>query len=455
MISKRKPLLFAFVLVLFVFALIGQVQAQNYLNLTLDRAVSVAMENNRDLSKAKEDIVKSSLQITEAASAAYPTLSAFWDFEKVLKPMVFIIEFPDPTTGLIKKNRLTAGTDHSMGLGASLNQNLYIGGKVGTALKAAKIYRNISEKTYQTVEQNIIAGVVQAFNGALLTKEIFRINQESLAQAERNLKNVQTMFDAGSATEFDLLRARVQAANIKPGLLSAENQVVSAKLTLKETLGVPPDAPLTLTGTFAEPDTSIFKLASLETALENRPDLMASEYSVDLYEKNIKIARGDLLPTITAGSMFQYMGNFDNFKYNANDWIPYWTARVNLSIPIFSGFKNTSRYKQAKIDFHKAKTDYNKTYDSVYIEVQEGIMNLRNAVKTIESQRMNIEQAERALKMAESLYTNGKATQLEVLDAQLALEHSKTNMVNALYTGIVAEINLKKYLGILDADLKI
>ena len=53
--------------------------------------------------------------------------------------------------------------------------------------------------------------------------------------------------------------------------------------------------------------------------------------------------------------------------------------------------------------------------------------------------------------MAESLYTNGKATQLEVLDAQLALEAARTNMAVALFEAALADIALKKSLGLLDA----
>ena len=126
---------------------------------------------------------------------------------------------------------------------------------------------------------------------------------------------------------------------------------------------------------------------------------------------------------------------------------------MTLSIPIFSGLRTSSKFKQAKVDLHKAKTDYRKMYDSVIIEVREGVLNLRKAVKTIESQRMNIEAAEKALSMAESLYSNGKVTQLEVLDAQLALKVARTNMASALFEGSIAEILLKRNLGLLETGI--
>ena len=68
----------------------------------------------------------------------------------------------------------------------------------------------------------------------------------------------------------------------------------------------------------------------------------------------------------------------------------------------------------------------------------------------IESQNMNIKEAEKAVQLVESLYTNGKATQLEVLDAQLALENARTNLAKALYDAKNSETSLSKSLGLLD-----
>ena len=425
-------------------------RAQAYLNLTVERAVSIALDKNRDIQDAREENVRAGLQITEAASAAFPELNGFWDTEKVIKPMVFIIEFPDPLTGKVKKNRLQAGTDHTMNLGASLNQNLWLGGKVGTALKAAKIYKQVSNHTLSAVEQNVVSGIVQAFNSALLAREMLNISRKSLSQTKRHLENVRSLHDAGSATRYDLLRARVQVSNMTPAVLEAESGLTSALLWLREAMGVDTDTPLSIAGSFAEPDTTIFAVATSKTALANRPDLKASAQTVDLYEKGIKIARGDMLPSLTAGTTFQYMGNFDTWKYDARTWNPYWTARVNLSFPIFSGFRNFSRYQQAKVDHRKAQTSYRKTRDAVVIGVEENVFALRNAVKSIESQRMNVEEAEMAFEMAESLFAAGKATQLEVLDVQLALESARTNMVSALYDGVIAETTLRRSLGIID-----
>ena len=429
----------------------GSADAQDYIDLTLDRAVEIALNQNRDIIQAKEETARADFRITEAASAAYPQVNGSWTFDKNLKPQVFVISFPD-SAGRLQKNRLKIGTDHSLNIGANLTQPIWVGGKVGTALEAAKIYKKMSGETFESVQQNVVTGVASGFYIILLAHEMVGITRESLELAEKHLDNVQVLHDAGAATDYDLLRARVHVANIKPDLLEAENNVKIAMLRFRDILGIDPATPLTVSGALSEPDTTLFSLTDHETALSKRPDFKATEYNVDLQQKAVRIALGDFLPTITAGTTFAYSGMFDTFKYDAEDWNPYWYANVSVTFPIFTGFRNYSLYKQAKVDYRKAQTSLRKTRNSIVIEVDEGVMNLRNACKQIDSQSMNVREAEKAVQIAESLYANGRATQLEVLDAQLALEVSKTNRANVLYEGKVAEISLKKSLGLLDVD---
>lgn len=451
MLVNRKRLgIFLFLASVFLGQVTG-IPAQTTRVLTIDEAVAVALEKNRDIITAKEEMNKANYRIMEAASGAMPQVNGFWDTQRTLKQQIFVISFPD-STGKLQKNRLKIGTDYSGMLGANLVQPLYVGGKVGTALKAARIYKDLSNETLRSVQQSVVTGVVQTFNSVLLAREMKKIAGESLVQAEQHLKNVEVFWRVGKATEYDFLRARVNVSNLKPNLIEAENSIDLSMLRLKEIMGLRPDTPIDVRGSFSAPDTSLLERADKSVAFSHRPDLRASELNVDLYQKNIRIARGDFLPTITAGTTFMYMGLFDTMKYQAEDWSPYWYASINLSFPIFSGLKNYSRYKQAKVDHLKARTEYRKKRDATEIEVSQAVMNLKNAIEKIESQKMNREEAERALKLVESLYTNGKATQLEVLDAQLARDLAKSNMAQALYEGKVAEILLKSSLGLIELD---
>ena len=449
---KSRILLTGMALIAFLGIPDAWAQVQNLTGLTVQDAVTIALRTNRDVINAREEVRRADYRITEATAGAYPQINGSWTLDKTLKPQVFVISFPD-SNGVLTKSRLKVGTDYTSSLGVSLSQPLYVGGKVGTAQKAAKIYQRISTETERNTRQNVMLGTIQAFNNAILAREQRSITYDALTQAQRHLENVQNLRAAGAATEYDLLRARVNVANQRPALLEAENNVNTSLLLLKQVMGADPDAPIDIKGSFAIPDTTLLRTAEAEMALRNRPDLQASRMSIDLQKQAVKIARADFLPTLTAGSTFAYNGNFDELSYHSSDWNSYWVANLSLTFPIFTGFRNYAKYKQAAVDYNQAQTTFRKTRDSVVIEVRQNIMSLRNAMDRITSQGMNVEEAQRAVELSENLYKNGRATQLEVLDSQLALEVAKNNMTSALYAGVMAEVALRKSLGLLDTNM--
>lgn len=425
--------------------------AQAYVNVDIDRAVDIALEHNRDIINSREEVTRSRLQITEAFSAALPKITSNWSLDKNLKPQVFVIQFPD-STGKLTRNRLKVGTNYQASLSTVLTQPIYVGGKVGTALKAARIYRQMSDMNLDATMDNVVAGVKTSFYGILYAREMESIAGESLEMARRHFEDVQVLHDNGRATDYDLLRAQVQVSNLAPDVVDAANQVTIAILELKNILGIDPNAAFTITGSLAAPDTTLFTAAKSGYALENRSDLQSAQLAIDLRDKAVKIARGDFLPTISASTTFMFNGNMDILKYDPLDWTRSWFAGVSVSIPIFSGLQTYSRYNQAKVDYRQAEVDYRRTRDSVIIEVEAAILNLRQAVDQIESRRLTVTEAEQAVDIAESMYANGASTQLEVLDAQLALAVARNNYAGALFDGKVAEINLEKSLGVSESN---
>ncbi|MEW6753018.1 MAG: TolC family protein [Candidatus Latescibacterota bacterium] len=419
-------------------------------NLTARAAVAMALEHNRDLQRAQQETRRAEYRITEARAGALPQLNGSWSFDRTLKPNVFVISFPD-SNGVVRKSRLKMGTDYSSSLGAQLVQPLYVGGKVGTALEAARIYRTSAARTEELVRQNVVLETLQAFNGALLARQLAQIARASLAQAERHLANVEVRQRAGAATDYDLLRARVNAANLQPRLIEAENNVRVSLLHLKQAMGVDPEAPAGVEGTLAAPDTTVLQQAQSAVALQRRPDVAVSRLTIELQRKAVRIARGDYLPTLSASSTLAYNGSFDELGYRGEEWSTFWTAGLSLTVPLFTGFRTSARYQQARVDLRQAQTDFEKTRDAAVIEVQQAVMGFRKALRQIESQGLNVDEAQRAVEIAESLYANGRATQLEVLDAQLALQVARTNMASALHEGTVSDIILRKALGLLEA----
>ncbi len=428
----------------------GALAAADWSALTAPEAVAVALERNRDLLQAAAEVRRAEQRIVEARAGALPQVDGSWSLERTLKPNVFVMSFPD-SSGQLRRNRIKIGTDYNSSLAARLTQPLYMGGRVGTALAAARLYRQLAVERERQARQAVVHGVLGAFHGALLARELEAIAASSLAQAENHLGRVEARVRAGAATDYDLLRARVNVANLRPALVEAASEHRLALLRLKEAMALPPDAQLGIVGELAAPDTAVLAWAAADQALAGRPDVAAARLTVALQQKAVRVARGEFLPTLAAASTLAYNGNFERLGFARDEWSTYWVAGLNLSMPLFTGWRTQARYRQAQIDQRQAEVALEQRRAAAAIEIEQGVMDLRQALEQIATGSLTVAEAQRAVEIAESLYASGKATQLEVLDAQLALQVARTNLASARFAGTMAEITLRKDLGILAA----
>jgi outer membrane protein len=112
---------------------------------------------------------------------------------------------------------------------------------------------------------------------------------------------------------------------------------------------------------------------------------------------------------------------------------------LKLSIPIFDGFARGARVQQAEIDMEKAKLTKLKTEDGLKIQLVQAELNMKEAKQRVDAQKESVQEAEKALTIAESRYDNGIGTQLEILDTQSALVQTQVSYSQAIYDYLVAK----------------
>ena len=174
------------------------------LEIDIDKAMELARERNRTLELLKMERKIADLQVKEAYSAALPTVNAVGSYSQYLKiPMIRVetsfgtFDFPQ-------------GHTHNYYGSLKLEQPLWLAGKVGIALKIAKIYREISELGVAQGESDLKMQVTQAFYGAILAREYYDLTVATEAQIAKHFQDVEAMCEQGLASEFDRLRAEVE-----------------------------------------------------------------------------------------------------------------------------------------------------------------------------------------------------------------------------------------------------
>ncbi len=134
-------------------------------------------------------------------------------------------------------------------------------------------------------------------------------------------------------------------------------------------------------------------------------------------------------------------------KNLANSTFSRWTVGIQLTLPVFDGFRRSSPVQQATANQRGAKLECEKVEQQMRLAIQQGYDELRAAQETIAAANANVSQAETVLAMMQNNYKNGAATTLDIVDAQTAVSVARTNLLRGLRDYSVARANLRWSMG--------
>lgn len=417
---------------------IARAQEPQKFVLTLDKAVSIALEQNRDVLIADQDRYRADAQIAEARSGAFPQLSLSAQYLRNIKVPVLFLP-PNNLFGNTTEIAFPIGSNNSYQGGLTLTQAIY-SHQVNVALNIANTYKDLSDAGYESTKQNVVLQVKKAFYGVLLMQKLVDANRQELDMVKANYDNVQALYNHGQAAEFDLLRAEVQVANTEPAVISVENNLVLAVNSLKSLLSIPLDSNVVIEGDFmfTEVPQAVLDQGARDAMTAN-PSLQQLAFQETMLDQNISVEQSGYFPSIFAFGSYQWETQDNSFQFNNYLWVKIMDVGVTFSWNIFDGLRTPARVEQAKIDLRKVQYTLRKAEEGLTIEIQSARLKMDEAKRRIEGQEKNIEQAKKAVSIAETRYKNGVGTQLELLDTQVAMTLAQTNYAQAIYDYLVSE----------------
>jgi outer membrane protein TolC len=478
----NRRLIFMKRLMCFLVFIVGFVNAET-LVLDLDMAKELALQNNPTIKIAEKGVTMAQARIIEARGGLFPTISGFssldhaWDLQEnlipnFLKPSLAplysdignaLVTLGDQfdSQALIEQGngmlmagdmmpdylKMAFGLENTFVYGLSLQQPLYAGGAIFNSYKISKIGKEIAEKQLESVTQSLLDNVTQSYYFALFAKSAKEVSEEALASAEENLDQVGKFFNNGKASKLDLLRAEVQAANLKPSVISAENNLKMAYSRLNIILGFDEEKKIVLSDKLEYRESPLQNMTLSELvsiAKVNRPEIAILNSQEKIADKQLSISRGAFLPTLSLGTNYQYMAMKNDLNFGSDDFNKSFNTSLSLSIPLFNGFKKSAQVQQAKIQIKEVAVQKSSAIDGIRMEVEEGYFLLKEAEKKVETQQKTIEQAKEALRLANLMYKEGAATQLDVLNTNLSLKTARMNYQQSLLEFNNAISKLKK-----------
>ena len=407
-------------------------------DLTLEDALKLAMVYNKPLRAAIQEKEIGRGRIVESYSEALPKISAVGTYTRL-----------DKVSSLDVGGRsISLGFINNYSVGLEVRQPLFRGGAISAAMRAARVFAALGDEVVRGQVQQTIYQVAQAYFDALLAQHLYTVFEDAVRSAEVHLKDVQRKREGGVASEFDILRARVDVSNFRAEMIQQRNRVHLAKTRLFKAVGVSQQSNVELRDKLTHEAVTPDRQEAVRLAYMNRPDLYQAELAVRLQQEALRIARSRYWPNVDL-SFTQQWARPDPHFTTADHWGDQWVAGAVLDWPLFDGLSREGRIIQERAALEQRQIELVDAQEQALLEIQQAILSLRDAEEFVQSQRLNLERAAEGLRLSEVGYREGINTEVEVTDARAALTRARGLYYQAVYDHTMVRLELQRAMGVL------
>jgi outer membrane protein TolC len=405
---------------------------------TLDEAIQTALQQNPAILTARQEIRRTKGVFVEVISQALPHVTATAAYQETDPALESSRSLISGGTGGGGGGGSTVGlTNKSYFLRVQTTQ-LFFSGSVVPSIRGAVFQNESSFFALRNTIDQVITTVRQQFYLVILNKALIGVQEESVRLLESQLKDQQNRFEAGTVPRFNVLQAEVALANQQPFLIAARNAYRISQLTLSKTLGLDFDprrgegAPLECKGELTYQPRVIALEEAIEVAKARRPFLKQQKANVGNARQQVGVALGGFYPTISTNIAYEWDSSPFTTDISQVNHGTFWGATGTWNI--FDGLATVGRVKQQRALLSQTEITFDDSVRQVELEVQTSYANLQKDRETIQSQEKTVEQAKEALRLASARLGAGAGTQLDVLNAQVALTQASSTQLQALYS---------------------
>ena len=405
--------------------------------LNLPYSLGFALDNNFTIRQARERIKQQEGIVLEVRSAQIPNVSAAAGYAR-----------NDQSIGL-------NGLDHNWSVNITARQVLYSGGGVTAGVRSQQLALDAAVLTLRAIINDVLLEVRTRFYTVLVNRERIKVQEQNIELLQRQLKDVKNRYEAGTVSNFEVLRAEVALANAQPALITARNDHRLAIEELRQSLGFVNISDQNVAkvpefiGTLEFNPVSYDLRSALVSAREQRPDLQRLTKLAAAAEQGVVARRAGYLPVVSAFGAYDWRMNSTGSSSlaNARDG---WTVGLQSTWDIFDGRATAGRVAQARSQLEQAKLSVAEAQLSVDVDVRRSISTYQQATELAEASKKVVEQAEEAVRLANARFGAGTATQLDVLTSQVDLTTARLNQLQAYYSYNVAVANVRRAMGLAD-----
>ncbi|MBZ0221374.1 MAG: efflux transporter outer membrane subunit [Candidatus Methylomirabilis sp.] len=392
----------------------------------LEKYINAAVARNKELDAARAIALRARALRSESAAPFYPTLGA--------------------NAAAVRQR---SGGETSSAFSGTLDSSWEIDVFGGTrrATEAAGARVEGAEENRRAVLLSVLAEVARNYYAVRGFQKRIAITQKNIELQERTYRLVDTLFQLGEASAFDLSRARGQLELTQSRLPDLEAEMRAGIFRLSVLLGQPPEALLEEMSAVkplpAPPDVVPVGLRS--DILRRRPDVRAAERELAASVADIGAATARLYPdfslTGAVGSSARVLS--DLFQSGSGIF----SIGSFLRWPIFEGGALRARIKAEGAEADQAEALYEQSVLDALADAETALTRYAQKLNTRNRLQNAVESRQRSVELARALFDSGEEDFLSVLDAERELVNAEDELVRSETDTILNLITLYTALG--------
>ncbi|MGY6561463.1 MAG: TolC family protein [Luteibaculaceae bacterium] len=402
---------------------------------TLKKAQEYAVNNAYEIKKSLAEINRSKSVVKETTAIGLPQVNAEGRFSNFLDIPVVVVPAEAIGGPAGEFAELVFGTNFSALGGINASQLIFDGSYI-VGLQAARTYQMLAQQGLEKSKADIKEQVAQAYFAAAILKESKALLESTLDNTRKLVKESEAFVAQGLIDEVELDQLELQFETLQNQLKGTERNLAISTNILKFQMGLPLETPITLTDnipTLIETAYDTQNLESLSFNPAQNVNYKLAETNTLLQGLNLKNKQADYLPKLSAFYTFEQNAFRDEFDFfqNRRDWFPTNVWGLSLNVPIFSSGMKHQRVQQAKIELYMAEIDQQIAQESLKLEYQRALENLKTALDNQVNSEKRFTLSERILKRTEIRNKEGVATSLELTQIQNQYIEAKQAHLNA------------------------
>jgi outer membrane protein TolC len=404
---------------------------------SLPDAIAFALRNNPRLLSARAAIERARGQEQVAFAPFLPQVEFFG--QDGVTPFNQGPGIPS-LTGFILTNGI--GT-HAYGQEmVQLQQLVCDFGRTGGRWRQAVAREKIAQLQFVRADQTVAFDVATAYMNVLLARASRRVQEDAIRLAESILSDTRVRRRGGTVDRDAILRAEVQLAFGRSGLVQARETEYDALARLNNTMGRNAAYPLQVLDLESPPVSPPALAELLAKAAEQRPEVSLARQVMVAAQEGLRAIQGGFLPTIFLRTS---AGRVDGINI-LNGWQE--GAGLHFESPLYVGGRLRGELRAAEADVRSALADAQSIMDNISLDVSLAYRRVVATAELIELARVAVVQAEDDVSLVRTKYRNGNATPTDIVEVETARTRAQQNLYTAIYSQLAALARLSYALGL-------